>query len=934
MRDDHRSLSPIRVRIRALLVISVAVVGVSGAFSISGARADSPHALVSTNGYCGGTTVPTDYSGALSLEGGPAARSAVDDLALAYSFWVDSTVYVYWNNSTTENCALETGTTTTGATGNFSFSVAPPASECGVNPNPPGGLECVNYSGPFGPVSVAPEPAPPAGYGLSTQANGSTIDLTWVADLSAVSLDPEEDPIVVSPNAPSSIVAQPAMANGTPSSILPTFDWGLNGSGWAFVGAPNGSGSVTVIAAPGAATGELSVVANATIGENAFRTPAAEVPLVATPTNLTSGKLDATVIDVGRAVGIAVVAAGAPGYAYTARVSPGLDQAPFDVPCASTAASPTSVSVRCTPSVTYSSPGTTTLSVEVSNGFSGANWTSPVLAIDPAPALTVNPDAPVGYAGTPIPVTLAMAPGSGTPPYRSACLVASSVPAECRATPGPNWTFDPTFASAGNYSATASVLDSSGANTTTTLIVDVADPLAVGAVAPAVVNVTVGSNVTLPSSVSGGVLPAEVWWNVSGDTYPLAEYSVDTDGPLSAVFSPGVVGRADIAITVRDALGTRALANRTVPVVTGPATAILDPEGESPIAGSTVSLNWEALDADRGPVPDFAEEGTLSLDGAGGNGAALAWANVSGIGALSVGPQSSFVVPASAWADGWFSVRLTPLTAGAITVNLGGGGVLGRGSGVPLDVLPDESHLHLFDPTVVREGWSSNATFWHVSDPFGNPVPGAEIVIQYSYGGASVDRPVAVRSTPGGGTGVWVNFTLPGPGATVRVLDLAGDLLLGPIFEPTPSGPPMAFAAAVLGGASGIGAVGALLPGVPRRWARRPPVADEETAARELAEGRATIVELVRPNGPVSRDGIADRWDPPPAPRDLDEWLASLVADGTLLSHRLPDGEATYVLAPAPAEAERIVIDPEAIDRALARRDAAVREGPDEPKTG
>ncbi len=933
MRADHRFLRFWRARLAAALVIAIALAGASGAFGVPSARAEPRIVAASTDGYCSGPTDPTDYSGSLSVEGGPVALSAAGNVELTYSSWVESTVNIFWNDTTVTSCSLATGNTTTTSDGNFSFAIPPPSPACWNDPNPPGGLECANYSGPYGPVSVAPVLAPPAGYALSTESSGASFDLTWVAGLATVSLDPGSEPIVVATDAPSPVLALPMTANGTASSIVPQFAWGLNGSGWSFVGAAGDSDSVTVVAAPGAANGELNVRANATVGANSFETPSIEVSLVATPTNLTSGELATSVVDAGRPLAIHVVATGAPGYAYTATVAPGLGEDPFVQACTTATATTTTVSVQCTPSVTYSSPGTTEVTVDVSNGYSSATWTSPELVVDPAPALTVNPTEPTGYAGTPIPLTVSMAPGSGTPPYRSACLVAPPAPGECVGTPGPNWTFNPTFASAGNFSATASVLDSSGANTTASLTVGVVSPLAIGAVAPGVANVTIGSTVTLPSSVSGGVLPAEVWWNVSGEASPLAEYSVDTDGPVTAVFSPASLGPANVAVTVRDALGTRAEANRTVAVVTGPVTAIVAPDAESPIAGSMVPLTWEALDADQGVVPSFAEAGTLSIEGPSGI-PALAWANVSGLGALSVAPEASFVVPSSAWSVGRLSFDLTPMTAGALSVNWTGEGPFERSSGVSLDVAPDETHLRLFAPTVIRGGWEANETFWHVSDRFGNPVPGAEIVLQYSYGGASVDRSVPVVSEASGGTVVWVNFTLPGAGASVRVLDLAGDLLLGPISEPGPVGPPLALAASVLSAASGVGAASALLPTVPRSRARRRAVADEETAARALAEGRATVVEIVRQHGPLDWAGILERWEPPPPPPDLEEWVASLVADGTLLERPGARDGIEYALAPAPTEPGRIVIDPEAIDRALARRDAAVYEGPDEPGAG
>lgn len=923
---------------RARLVVLVALVGGAGMLFVTSSasgHAGPPVGLRSdSSGACPGPTVPSRYNGSLSVEGGPLGPSAASGVALAYSFYVTA-VYQYDPGGTVTACTLENGSVPTGTNGTFAFTLAVPGYNCWTDP--PNGSVCATYSGPFGPVALNGTASQPAGYALSSRSNGTVFDLAWVADLATVVVTPVADPLSIAPGAPTTIVARPEMGNGTASPNEPNFTWSLDGSGWSFAAGPAANGSAVVVASDGAGPGNLTVSASESEGSSLFRTPTVALPLLATPTLLDSGAVNETLADAGEPVGVAVEATGAPGYAYTATVVPGMGVGPVEAPCGPTLASARSVVVRCAASIDYPAPGTTTISVDVSNGFSATSWTSPNVSVAPAVALSLAPSAPAGYVGDPIPVQVSVPAGVGVRPFLVACFIAGTAASECESTPGPSWSFDPTFASPGIYAARASVVDSSGANTTATVGVQVASMPGLGPLGPNDPNVTLGSRVSLAGSLSGGVLPVRVWWNVSGDVSPLAVDSVASDGPISASFTPTAAGPVRLTVTARDALGTEAVENRTLLAVYSPATAVRA-TGALPVppvvAGTSVELTWEALDAAGGSVPDFAGSGTLTV-AVGSGGPSLAYANVSGFGPLANGPESSFVVPGSAWVDGQLPVTFTPLVAGNLTVALTEDGLPTVGPTVSVLTSPDLAHLRMFDPEVRLAGTRTNRTFWHVSDRYGNPVAGAYLLLEYTSPGATTEEWVPVVPVASGGTGAWVNYSIPAPGSSVRVVDAAGDVLWGPETWTTPSVPSSGdLLPDVLASASLVGAVAAVVSGIPRRRSRSLSTfaPDEEALARELAEGRAAVIEIVRAAGKSGGATIADLWDPPPAPPDLVDWIASLVADGTLREVRTGTGEVSYELAPEPPDPARVIVDPEEIDRAVARREAEVRsEGSERP---
>src|SRR5208283_3089942 len=145
----------------------------------------------------------------------------------------------------------------------------------------------------------------------------------------------------------------------------------------------------------------------------------------------------------------------------------------------------------------------------------------------------------------------------------------------------------------------------------------------------------------------------------------------------------------------------------------------------------------------------------------------------------------------------------------------------------------------------------------------------------------------------------------PGPGnGTWEVTDEAHTVLLGPVpvaapassaSAPTASLSPLVLVAATLlavGAALGMGSL--LLGG---RARPSPTITEGEEELSRLAEGRETIVDLVRQAGSLGLPEIEDAWEPPPAPPALADWLASLVTDGTLTVTLGEGGRARFALA-------------------------------------
>jgi hypothetical protein len=281
--------------------------------------------------------------------------------------------------------------------------------------------------------------------------------------------------------------------------------------------------------------------------------------------------------------------------------------------------------------------------------------------------------------------------------------------------------------------------------------------------------------------------------------------------------------------------------------------------------------------------------------------------------------------------------------AGPVDVRLLGPGLLNQTPDLRVQVNADLGQLRLFDPTVALGGARTNQTFWLVSDRFGNPAEGAVVDVVYSSAGTSFESVVAVIATGSGATGVWVNFTAPtDAGGSLEVTELGGTVLLGPFAippapapGPTISAPILTLAAVVPVGAVGLGLT---------MWAHRrrrenslvdPGASDEEL--RRMVEGRDRIIALVRDERALDLAGLEAAWPAVSVPPELPDWVASLVADGTLGARTGPDGVPRFCLIAPSAGPPVVLTDPSARDRADAARRGLTEEaehrepGPEPP---
>jgi hypothetical protein len=874
---------------------------------------------VVTNGPCRGALTSESQAGVLTIEGGPLGSTAASGVTINYSYFLE-VQFVARGTTTalTTICLSQAGNVTTGPSGAFDFSLVVPATDCSLHP----GI-CIEYTGPYVPVSVRPSGPPPVGYSTSISGAAADFAIAFVYDLASVHLSPAGPTLTVAPGAPTTFVAEGLMANGSVTPLDVTFAWSLSGTGWSFDPTPSGS-TATVVAVPGASVGTLGVGATATVPDAVLTSPPAALTLLQQPTAIEDALIDRTTADVGSTLTARLWGVGAVGYPYSASVDPGLGLGPVVASCVASASGPGTTTVNCTANITYPSPGIAQPTAVLTNGFSASEWQFPDVTIDPTPLLSVEPGIPIGYASSPLPIELVAANGSGAPPYSGACLGLPSVPVTCQGPPGPTWDFRPTFPAPGRYSALAWAIDADGVNASLAFSITVVPSLTLGTIATVSENLTAGTATVLTASISGGDLPVRYWWNASDIAGSLLAGSSDADGPISVAFVPPAAAAVTVSLTAIDALGTFVEIDRLFAV--GPEeaitlTAVDAPPAAPVVAGSPFAIAWEAFDRSEDAVRTFGAAGEVSLSDAGT--APTGWVNASGLGPLPSLGNGSFGVPATAWVGGILNLSITTTTAGVLSVSLTGPALPGPPGALIVVISPDRSHVRFFDPVVVTPGIRTNSTFWHVTDRFGNAATGAVVTLRTTWGAVSYTTLAAAITGPNGTAGVWVNYSVPGTeGGELTVLDASGAILLGPIaISPITPPPPVSAAAVTFAAAVPIGALGATLSGFVRRRARSRAVRrSDEEELRRLAEGRSQVVELVRRSGTADLSALEEAWRPAPAPPDLSEWLASLVADGTLGATVGQDGRARFCLAVGRPSGPRVTIDPDVFDRAQDRR--------------
>lgn len=898
----------------------------------SGATAATTHVLpLSPAGECALVLPASGVEGVLGIVGGPLGSGATADVVLNYTYGVSySSFDVSTGSVVARGCAELENRTVTASDGAFAFVPPVPKSVCAGTPN---GTVCTTYERDYGPIEFEVAGGAPAGYALVTKGLLDNYTLSLVYELASVAISPAGPTVTTSVNAVTALTATAYGATGSVSTLAPELSWKVNGTGWAFSGPASGA-SVDVRGVDGAAVGTVTVLASAVVDGTSLPPVTSSVTVVAIATAIESAQVNRTSLDVGGTARVSLAAVGAAGFAYRASVDPGLGLAPIAASCTVGGASEGAVAVDCTALVTYPGAGIAQPTANLTNGDSTADWRFPNVTVNPRPELAVVPTAPAGYAGLPTTVEVTVANGSGSRPFSLACLAAGAGPPTCTAAPGPSWSFAPTYPSPGNYSALAWAVDADGENASTAFDVEIAAPLSLEAIRTSGGNASAGEPLGLSAVVAGGLLPLRYWWNASSLPEPIASGTSRSDGAVAVTVVPSAAGVLDVTLAVVDRLGTVVREELLVPVAAAPAVSVrcvLAPPANAVVAGTPVELAWGAFDANGAPSPEFTSTAELSVTAA--SGPVLAWVNASGAGPLAPFGGGVFGVPASAWIGGVLNVTVTVGSATTVSVALDGAGLPGPVGAVDLVVVPDRASVHLFDPAVARAGDRDNATLWRVADRFGNPAPGARLTVELDFGGNRTDVVVAAISLPGGASGVWVNYSAPGAASgEVTVEDAAGAVVLGPIEVPAaPGSAASGPAIEAVATAVPLGAIGVVALAVVRRRRRSRGAESDEQALRALAEGRAQAVELVRRAGAVDLAGIEAAWSPAPAPPALADWLASLVADGTLSAKLGAQGRAQFCL-PSSAAPPQVTLDPEALDRSLRRRDGDLED--DRPGDG
>ncbi len=913
------------VRDAGSIALAVAVtIALLGAGSVPGHATSGgrPVLAEAATPTCDGTLPPQGVAGTFSVEGGPVPPSAAGGVVLEFSYTVAYHVFDLGNSSPTPLlCAALSTNVTTATGGSFGFVPAIPAPQC-VRVS--GLVVCTEYATvAAGPLTVRIPAGVPPGYDLETSGSPRSLSVALVYPWEAVSVAPGGPVVTMSVGLPTALAATVLAGNGSATGLPTAFLWSVNGTGWAVDG-PLNAATIQVEALAGAGTASARVVASTTVNASTFLPLTAMVQLVGVATEIETAALNRTAVDAGETVAADLSATGAAGVSYVAQVQPGLGLAPVPATCSSAPPAAGTVALSCSANIAYPAAGTAQPTATISNGYSTASWRFPDVTVTPAPQLELVGAAPVGYVGVPISVAVMTANGSGALPFSEACLAGGAGPADCFDSGGPSWTFEPTYPLPGNFTAVVWAHDAGGTNASLAFTVRVVPSLAVGTIALVSGNATVGAAAQLRAEVDGGVLPARYWWNASAASSPVGHGELSADGTLGATFVPTAAGPVVVTLTVVDTLGTVAV--RQLVVVVGPASAVrvaavTVPGPAAAVAGTPVALSWGAF-LSTGSL-DRTFSATAELNVTTPDGPPTLWVNASGAGSLVADGPDEFEVPASAWVGGVLNLTVAVATAAEVTIALSGAGLPSVVAPVGLEVVADREHVRLFDPVIERAGGRTNATLWRVEDPYGNPAPGALLSIALAFGGSRSTSVVAALALAPNRSGVWVNYSAPTAAAgVVTVEDAAGAVVLGPLPVPAAAAAPtLQPAVTTTATVVPVGAAGLLAVVLARRRRRRLDGEAADGELRALAQGRTRTVTLVGEAGAIDLAGLEAAWRPPPAPPALVDWLASLVADGTLRATLGNDGRARFCLADGPASHPRVTVDPATLEASLRRRE-------------
>ncbi|MCI4351701.1 MAG: hypothetical protein L3K15_09365, partial [Thermoplasmata archaeon] len=248
-----------------------------------------------------------------------------------------------------------------------------------------------------------------------------------------------------------------------------------------------------------------------------------------------------------------------------------------------------------------------------------------------------------------------------------------------------------------------------------------------------------------------------------------------------------------------------------------------------------------------------------------------------------------------------------------------------------LTLLPNQSRLL---SVVVAGGVLPIATWWNLSPAWSLPCSRNLI----SDGTISCVSPASLPGV------LNLTVTLRDALGSATALVFRITVAASPNGPPSPGGspPPGGLGSAHLPGWAVAGLAGAILAavfvgawivrrGLRARGHRSGEAPVEEDDLERMARGRDHLLRRADPVAPRPPDELVTGWTGPPvAPEEWAEWIATLVADGSLVPRRGPDDRLVYHRAPPrPSTTAKIQFDPTVWE---ARR-APLDEPPDPPAT-
>jgi hypothetical protein len=890
--------------------------------ALPGAPAPRPVAIpqpFASTSPCPGSSVSSSVAGQVADAPSGSSAPPIANQSVLVGYRVTQTFHPQAGGTPSYSCLSDQIQLSTGSTGDFNGSLTIEGTYC-ERP-----IGCWNFSGPYGPVTVGlGSGALPAGYFLDASRSGTAYVLTRVLALDSAAIDPS-DLVTVSVDAPTIVAATGLSGIGSPSPATLSYGWSVQGSGWRTL-SPLGGPNVTVEALSTAFVATVTAWVNGTYGGATLHAGPTSVLLTAAATQIQSGAARPTSVDVGIPATFSFSGTGAPGYVYQPTIDPGLGLPAIPADCTNHSISGDLLQFDCSSIYEYPITGSAQPFGTLSNPFSAANYSFAPVTVSAGLVVTTGPASALAYAGGTVDFTVAIASGTGTPPYGPACLTDGIGATSCQSAGGPPWTFAFLYPQAGAFGARASVADSGGTNYTAEIPVTIAERPTLSAVSLGSYQYPEGGNVSAVATLTAGAFPISYWWNTSCPESNVGSGTIlSAPPPLTIEFPAPSIGPCNLTFTAVDALGTHLSESAPFRVVSTEASAILldGAPSANTTAGRPVGLDLEAVDVLGGPVPGFNGSVAINLSTTDGP----AWVNASLTGPAQ-GANGLFVVNGSAWRSGYLNLTVAEGLAGVVNITVRPSAGPTGPAPIRIVVLPDIAHERLTHPDPVRAGERDNATRYEISDPFGNPVPGGWVLVRSIFGGLVTNVTSPIEGGPSGSF-VWVNYTAPSSGSgVVYVLSESGEALLPPISVPALPANALELELAVAAAGIAVGALAFAVAVVRRRRSASvgagPPDdgAEVEDGLKRLAEGRGHVLDRVPFDTPVDLDHVALGWiGTPPDAAELAEWVGSLVAEGALKASIGPGGRPMFVrVRPAEApRAPRVEVDSMALDAALER---------------